>query len=144
MANAAYLASTLVAGLLVIGVVVLVLRSRGWNQYTPLAAYGMDSGAGRPRGGLSRMASSTNTWTIAYLVTVLAFLVGAIVTLSGAVSGQTIIVALVAAILVYLVAGVYVAMRGNGRPSAQAAAGSAITLGMLFVLAISVKLILGL
>ena len=39
------------------------------------------------------------------------------------------------------VVGVYVAMRDNGRPSAQAAAGSAVATGLLAVLAIAVVLV---
>jgi cbb3-type cytochrome oxidase subunit 3 len=144
MADPAYLAGTLVMGLLGVGVVVLVLRGRRWHHYAPTAAYGMDAGDGRPTSGLSRVANKTSTWTAAYALLVLGFLAGAIITLSGSISGPALIVALVAAIVLYLVGGVYLAMRGNGRPSAQAAAGSAVTLGLLFVLAISAKLVLGL
>lgn len=144
MADPAYLASTLVMGLLAVGIVALVVRGRRWRQYTPQAAYGMDAGGGRPASALSKISGATSTWTVAYLLLVLGFLAGAVVTLSGALPGPAVIVGLAAALLVYLVGGVYVAMRGNGRPSAQAAAGSAVVLGLLFVLAISVKLVLGL
>ena len=144
MANAAYLVSTLVMGLLALGVVVLVVRGRHWQHYTPRAAYAMDIAGGGPRSGLARVAGATSTWTLAYVLLVVGFLAGAIVMLSGAVSGPAVIGSLLAVIVLYLVGGVYLAMRGNGRPSAQAAAGSAIILGLLFVLGISVKLILGL
>lgn len=144
MAELGYLASTLVMGLLALGVVVLVVRGRRWQHYTPQAAYAMDAGGGAPQSGLARVAGATSTWTVAYVVLVLGFLAGAIVTLSGVVTGPALIVGLLAAIVVYLVGGVYLAMRGNGRPSAQAAAGSVVVLGMLFVVGISVKLILGL
>lgn len=143
MAEPAYLASTLVMGLLAVGVVVLVVRGRRWQHYTPRAAYAMDAGDGRPRSGLARVAGATGTWTVAYLLLALGFLAGAVVTLSGTLSGSALIVGLMAAIVVYLVGGTYVAMRGNGRPSAQAAAGSAVVLGLLFVLGISVKLVFG-
>ena len=144
MADTAFLTSTLVMGLLAVGVVVLVVRGRRWRHYTPRAAYAMDAGGGRPRSRLSRIAGATSTWTIAYFLLVLGVLVGALVTLTGIVSESGLIVGFVAALVVYLVGGVYLAMRGNGRPSAQAAAASAVTLGFLFVLAISVKLALGL
>lgn len=144
MANVAYLASTLVMGALGVGVVVLVLRGRRWHHYVPSVAYGLDAGGAAPGSVLSRVAGSTNTWTLVYLVTVLGFLGGALVTLSGAVNEMALIAGLVAVIVVYIVAGVYIAMRGNGRPSSQAAAGSAVTLGFLFVAAITAKLILGL
>lgn len=144
MADPAYLASTLVMALLAVGVVVLVLRGRQWHQYTPQAAYGMDAGGGRPRSALSRAVESTNTWTLAYVLLALVFLAGAVVTLSGGVSGSAVIVGLLVVVVAYLAGGVYIAMRGNGRPSAQAAAGSAVVLGGLVVLGISVKLALGL
>lgn len=144
MADPAYLASTLVMGLLGAGVVVLVLRGRRWYQYTPSAAYNMSAGDGRPTSGVSRIASAPSTWTVAFILLAVGVIGGATVTLSGAVPGPAMIVGLVVAIVVYLIGGVYLAMRGNGRPSAQAAAGSAVTLGLLFVAAITVKLILGL
>jgi len=144
MAVPGYLASTLVMGLLAIGVVVLVVRARRWRHYTPTAAYSMDAGGGLPKSGLARVAGATSTWTAAYVLLVLGVLAGAIVALSGVVSETGVIVGLVVGVVVYLVGGVYLAMRGNGRPSAQAAAGSAVTLGLLFVLGIAVKLVLGL
>lgn len=144
MAVPAYLVSTLVMGLLGLGVLVLVVRGRRWRHYTPMAAYSMDAGGGRPKSGLARVAGSTNTWTLAYVLLVVSVLAGAVVALSGVVSETGLIVGFAVALVVYTVAGVYLAMRGNGRPSAQAVAGSAITLGLLTVLGISIKLALGL
>ena len=142
MVNTAYLASTLVMGLLGVGVVVLVLRVRRWQQYTPRVAYDdIDAGGGRPTTGLARMAGQTNTWTVAYVLLVLGFLLGAVVYSSGAVTGMTMIAAVGGLIAVYLVGGIYFAMREHGRPSAQAAAGSAVATGMLSVLAITVTLL---
>jgi len=143
MADPAYLASTLVMGLLAVGVVVLVLRARQWHR-TPQAAYGGGAGGGQSSSALSRAVDSTNTWTLTYLLLALGFLAGAVVSLSGAVSGPAVIVGLVAVVVVYLVGGIYLAMRGNGRPSAQAAAASAVVLAVLVALGISVKLVLGL
>lgn len=144
MADLAYLASTLVMGLLGVGVVMMVVRGRKWHHYVPQTAYGMDAGEGRPVSGLSRLARETSTWTAAYILLVVGVIGGAVVTLSGAVSGSAMIAVLGVGVAVYLVGGVYFAMRGNGRPSAQAAAGSAVMLGFLFILAISLKLLLGL
>jgi hypothetical protein len=143
MANPAYLASTLAMGLLAVGIVVFVVRGRRWRQYTPRAAYAMDAGGGSPASALSRVAGATNTWTAAYILLVLGLLAGLIITLSDALSGGAVIAALGALLSAYLVGGVYFAMRGNGRPSAQAAAGSAIVLGLLFVFGIGVKLVFG-
>ena len=139
MVNTAYLASTLVMGLLGVGVVALMLRVRRWQHYTPRVAYDDIDAGGRPTTGLARMAGQTNTWTAAYILLVLGFLLGAVVYSSGAVTGTAMLAALAALVAVYLVAGIYFAMREHGRPSAQAAAGSAVATGMLSVLAITVS-----
>ena len=141
MVNTAYLASTLVMGLLGVGVVVLMLRVRRWQHYTPRVAYDDIDAGGRPTTGLARMAGQTNTWTVAYTLLVLGFLLGAVVYSSGAVTGMTMIAAVGGLIAVYLVGGIYFAMREHGRPSAQAAAGSAVATGMQSVLAITVTLL---
>ncbi|WP_123536272.1 hypothetical protein [Halosimplex salinum] len=142
MVNTAYLASTVVMGLLGVGVFVLAQRLRGWEHYTPRVAYGdIDAGHGRPATGLAGVAGRTSTWTAAYIVLVLGFLLGATVYASGAITGPSMIAALGALVAVYLVGGIYFAMREHGRPSAQAAAGSAVATGMLFVVAITVLLV---
>ena len=143
MANAAYLASTLVMALLGVGVVVLVLRGRRWEHYRPRAAYALDAGGGRPRSALSRVAGSTGAWTLGFVLLVGGFLAAVLVTVSGAISGTGVIAGLMAAIMVYLVGGVYLALRGNGRPTAQAVAGSAVMLGLLSVAVIGAKLVIG-
>lgn len=141
MVNTAYLATTGVMAALAVGVVVLVLRARRWEQYTPrFVPRGV--GGGVPTSGLSRLAGQTGTWTAAYILLVLGFMLGAMVYASGAVSGMAMLGALGGIIALYLVAGVYVAMVEHGRPSAQAAAGSAVATGMLFVLAITVLLVM--
>lgn len=144
MVAIAYLTSTLVMALLVVGVVVLVLRGRRWRHYTPQAAYAMDAGGGSPTAGLARIAASANTWTVAYVLLVVGVLAGAFVALTGAVSETGMIAGFGAALLVYVVVGVYAAMRTNGRSSAQAVGASAVTLGFLLILAVSAKLFLGL
>jgi len=144
MANAAYLASTLLMGLLGVGVVVLVLRGRRWENYRPQAAYGLSAGGGAPPSALSKVAGATSTWTVAFFLLALGFLAAVMVTVSGAIGGTAVIAGLSAMVVLYIVAGVYVALRGNGRPSSVAAAGSAVTLGLLFIAAITLNLILGL
>jgi hypothetical protein len=140
MVNATYLTSAVLTALLAAGVVALVLRGRRWERYTPRVA-DRELGGGSPATGLARVAGGTNTWTAAYIVLVVGFLLGAMVYSSGAVSGGAMIAAVVAIVSLYLVAGVYVAMVENGRPSAQAAAGSALATGLLLVLAITVVLV---
>lgn len=142
MAEMVYLASTVVMGLLGVGVFVLATRTRRWHHYTPQAAYDLDAGGGSPRSPLAKLAGSTGTWTVLYVLLVLGFMAGAMVYASGAITGPTVIAALGATVAIYLVGGVYFAMREHGRPSAQATAGSVITVGMLSVVAISAKLVL--
>jgi len=141
MVNTGYLASTAVMGLLAVGVVVFMLRARRWEHYTPQVAYDMDGGSGAPATGLARLAGQESTWTVAYVVLVLGFLLGAMVYASGAITGMAMMGALGAIIALYLVAGVYIAMVEHGRTSAEAVAGSAVTTGFLFVLVITLLLV---
>jgi hypothetical protein len=144
MANAAYLASTLMMGLLGVGVVVLVLRGRRWENYRPQAAYGLSAGGGAPRSALSKFAGATSTWTVGFFLLALGLLGAVVVASSGAVGGTIVIAGLAVAVVAFLVGGVYVALRGNGRSSSVAAAGSAMTLGFLIIAIIALNLILGL
>ncbi|WP_436923192.1 hypothetical protein [Halosimplex amylolyticum] len=143
MVNTAYLASTVVTALLGVGVVALALRSRRWHHYVPLAAYReVGADGSRPTSGLAQIAGRTSTWTALYVVLVLGFMIAPMVYASGAITGPAVIGAVGALVALYLVGGVYVALREHGRPSAQAAAGSAVATGMLFVLAITVLLVM--
>ncbi|MFB6150836.1 MAG: hypothetical protein ABEJ40_03430 [Haloarculaceae archaeon] len=142
MAGTTYLASTLVMGLIAIGVVAVVLRGRRWEQYTPQAAYDLDAGGPR-RSGISRFASAPSTWTATFLLLAVGFLVGVTASFGGGISGPALIAALAVVTGAYFVGGVYLAMREHGRPSAQAAAGSVLVLGLLLAGAIAVKLLLG-
>lgn len=142
MVNTGYLASTAVMGLLVVGVVVFMLRARRWEHYTPTVAYqDIDAGSGTPAAGVSRLAGEESTWTVAYVLLVVGFMLGAMVYASGAITGMAMMGALGAIIALYLVAGVYFAMVEHGRTSAEAVAGSAVTTGFLFVLAITLLLV---
>jgi len=137
MAETAYLASTVITGLLGVGVVVLALRARRWHHYTPQGAYGdLSAGGGPPASGLGRIARATSTWTAAYFLVVLTALGGVVAFASGALTGPALVAGLGAVVAFYLVAGVYIAIRENGRSNAQATAGGAITLGLLAILAI--------
>lgn len=140
MANTTYLASTVLMGLLGVGVVLFVLRSRSWRHYVPRVAAEVAAGD-RPPSALADLAGRTGTWTAAYVLLVLGFMFGAMASASGAITGPLVIGAVVALVAGFLVVGVYVAMRDNGRPSAQAAAGSAVATGLLAVLAITVVLV---
>jgi len=142
MAETVYLVSTAITVLLGTGVVVLALRSRRWREYTPLGAYSdLAAGEGRPGSALARVAGSTNTWTVAYVLAILTVLGGVVAYSSGSVTGPALLIGLGAIVGFYLVAGVYFAMRENGRSNAQATAGGAITLGMIAMLTIVVTLV---
>ncbi|WP_436929932.1 hypothetical protein [Halosimplex halobium] len=140
MANTTYLASMVLMGLLGVGVVLFVLRSRRWRHYVPRVAREV-AGGERPPSGLAGLAGRTGTWTVAYVALVLGFMFGAMAYASGAITGPAVIGAVVALVASFLVAGVYFAMRENGRPSAQAAAGGAVATGMLAVVAITIVLV---
>ncbi|QLH77064.1 hypothetical protein HZS55_07055 [Halosimplex rubrum] len=140
MANTTYLVSMVSMGLLGVGVVLFVLRSRPWRHYVPRTAYDLAAGE-RPTSGLAGLAGRTGTWTVAYVALVLGFMFGAMAYAGGMITGPLVIGAVVALVASFLVAGVYFAMRDNGRPSAQAAAGSAVATGLLAVLAITVVLV---
>jgi len=144
MANAAYLVSTLMMALLGVGVVVLVLRGRAWRNYVPQAAYGLAAGAGQPRSGLAKVAGSTNTWTVGFLVLAIGVLGAVWVVSSGAVSSTVALGLLGLGVVAYLVVGTYFAIRESGRSTAQATAMAVIILGLLFIAIISVNLVLGL
>lgn len=146
MANSAYLATMLITAVAVAGVAVLTLRVRRWRQYSPQVSYGgLDGAGGRRESALSRFANAPRAWTAAYLLLALGFLAGATAYAGGAALGipaTAVIGALVVVIVAYLVGGVYLALREHGRPSAQAAAGSAALLGLLVVAAITTRLVL--
>jgi len=140
MVNTTYLVSMVSMGVLGVGVVLFVVRSRPWRHYVPRASYDLAAGE-RPTSGLADLAGRTGTWTAAYVLLVLGFMFGAMAYAGGMVTGPAVIGAVVALVAAFLVVGVYVAMRDNGRPSAQAAAGSAVATGLLAVLAIAVVLV---
>jgi hypothetical protein len=136
----------LIMGLFGAGVLVFTLRVRHWSHYSPRVAYSaLDAGEGGPASALSRITGAPSTWTAVYVVLVVGFLGGATVyagDLGPATTGTAVIGALVALVPAFLLVGVYVSMRENGRPTAQATAASAITLGLLFVAAISARLVM--
>jgi len=140
MANTTYLVSMALMGVLGVGVVLFVVRSRPWRHYVPRAAYDV-AGGERPASGLTDLAGRTGTWTAAYVLLVLGFMFGAMAYAGGMITGPAVIGAVVALVAGFLVVGVYVAMRDNGRPSAQAVAGSAVATGLLAVVAITVVLV---
>jgi hypothetical protein len=146
MANALFLASTLVMGLLVAGVVALMVRGRPWRHYTPQVAYGkLSAGGGVPRSAISRAINTPSVWTAAFLLLVVVIIAGTVAVLggSGSVITAPVLIGLLGVVIVgNLVGGVFVAMRSNGRPFSQAIAASVVTLGALFLLGLTVRLVL--
>lgn len=145
MANTAYLASTLIMGLVVVGVVLLMLRVRRWESYRPAAAYDtLRAGEGGPESRLSRLAGDTGVWTLSFLLLAFGLTAGGTVYVSGvgsALAGPALFAAFGVMLTVYLLGGVYLAMRARQRSSAVSFGASAITLGLLFLVAVSIQLL---
>ncbi|MFB6088114.1 MAG: hypothetical protein ABEJ85_06295 [Haloarculaceae archaeon] len=145
MAGAIYLASTVVMGLLIVGIVVL-MRERPWHRYSPQAAYGqLRAGGDRPTSALHRLAARPGVWTVAFVLLALGLMAGTTVYVSGsgpALSGPVLIAGLAGLVVLYLVGSIYFVLREHGRPTAQAVGASVVTLGVLFVLGIALKLVL--
>jgi len=145
MAESIYLASTLIMGLLIVGVVALALRARRWEHYTPQVAYGdLNAGGGRPRSAIGRVVATPSVWTATYILLAVVFLGGVIVAAGGGVSmaGPAVMGALGAVLAGYVIGGVYVALRQHGRPTAQAVGGAAVALGGLFLIGLTLQLVL--
>lgn len=143
MAGLTYLVSTLVMGVVLVGVWFVVARLRHWERYSLPAT---DAQASRA----TRAAKTPGTWTVGFLLA--AFLAGggAILLVSDlgasiALASPVVLLSAVFALLLvgYLLWGVYHAVRVRGLGSAQAALAGVWTLGLLFVGAIAVTLVLG-
>ena len=95
MVNTTYLVSMVSMGVLGVGVVLFVVRSRPWRHYVPRASYDLAAGE-RPTSGLADLAGRTGTWTAAYVLLVLGFMFGAMAYAGGMVTGPAVIGAVVA------------------------------------------------
>lgn len=154
MAGINYVLSTVVMGLLMVGVAVAIVRVANWRQ-RPAAASGREGPGGSGEGdvlgryGAAIGAATRNptTWYVAFFVLVFGFVGGtiALVTSPPAIGGVVFLVlglAFGAVLCGFLVWGIYSSGRYRGLKSAQAAMAGAWALGSLLIVAITVKLIL--
>ncbi|WP_049902189.1 hypothetical protein [Halococcus agarilyticus] len=146
MAPLTYIASTLVTGLIVVGLVAALARSREWRSAAATP------GAVRT-GGTSAVTTLTETarsplgWTVAFLALVLvigggtiAFMTGAIPTAVGQALGVALVLVAATVMGGYLFWGVYHSARYRGIGSAQATGTGLWVLGMVLIVAIVVRL----
>lgn len=147
MAELTYIASGLLTGLFLVGLVVALARARQWKSYTQAV-----SGPGRGESALamfSEMARTPLAWTVAFLLLVFGAGAGAIAFVTGpslppvVSQGAGVGIAAVSLSLlgVYLFWGVYHSARYRGLKSAQAAAVGLWLFGILLVAAIVLQLV---
>lgn len=142
MAESAYIASALVTGGLLLGVLLLVSRLENWRQY--------DLAVPETRSRTADIADSPAAWTAGFLLLALVAGGGAVLLVSdapllAALGGSWVpLVGVFGALLgAYLLWGTYSSARFRGLHSAQAALLSAWLFGMLFVAAVAGKLVMG-
>ncbi|MFC7027360.1 hypothetical protein ACFQJ5_06755 [Halomicroarcula sp. GCM10025324] len=143
----AYLVSTALMGLLVVGVLLWLGRVRGWYQYSPAASGEGWSPGVPPKSTVDRLTGSTSAWLVAFALLVVGFLVGVVAFISapagsGGLAGPAVAVGGGLLLVGYLLFGVYISAKRRGHPSALAAAESATVAGTLFLVAITVRLVL--
>lgn len=144
----AYLVSTGLMGLLVVGVLVWLGRARGWYQYSPATATGGWSPGVGGETALDRLAGRTSTWVAVFTLLVVGFVVGVVAFISapaGSGSMAGLAVALGGGLLLvgYLLFGVYSSAKRRGHPDSLAVAESATVAATLFLVAVMANLLIG-
>lgn len=152
MAGVNYMLSTVVMGLLVVGVASAMVRIANRRQRPTTGGREerrSDEGDVLSRYGsvLSETARTPTTWYVAFFVLIFGFVGGAIALVASPpeVGGVVFLVlglAFAAVLCGFLVWGIYSSGRYRGLKSAQAAMAGAWTLGSLLIVAIAVKLVL--
>lgn len=145
MAALSYLVSTLVMGVVLLGVWLVVARARHWEHYTLPATVSADAEGSR----VTRAAQTPTTWIVGFLL--VTFLAGGATILlvsdvgASLALGPVVVVSAIFAVMLigYLLWGVYHSVRVRGLGSAQAALAGVWTLGMLFLGAVVVTLVMG-
>lgn len=150
MVEIGYLASGLVMGGLLVAVVAALGRVRDRPAVPAPASRGDRGTAGRLEevtAAAGDIAASPTAWVVLFLVLVVGFGAATFAAVAGATVPSGLGIALIAAfagiIGLYGLASVYGSLRGFGRPRAEAVAVSAFTVGLLGVLAITARLLLG-
>lgn len=133
-------------GVLLVAVVAAVLNGRDW-RYDDAAVGDRSASSGERAYHLAQQGmESQRVWILGFLVltfglggAVVLFLVGGPSSAMAATTGAAVAAVV---LLVFLVVGTYRTVRFRGRSSAGAAAVTAWTLGVLFLLAVAVNLLL--
>ncbi|WP_158059223.1 hypothetical protein [Halorussus halophilus] len=145
MAALPYLVSTVVMGVVLLGVWLVVARVRNWEQYALPATVSPDGTESRA----VRTAKMPTTWIVGFLLVTFVAGGGAILLVSDVGSSlaasPVVLFSAVFALLItgYLLWGVYHSVRVRGLGSAQAALAGVWTLGMLFLGAVVLTLVTG-
>ncbi|ADQ67151.1 hypothetical protein C499_05328 [Halogeometricum borinquense DSM 11551] len=143
MAQESLLVSFVLGVSLIAAVVVLI--GRGWRNYSVAGGW-----TTRESGSvLTRGADSPMMWTAAFLVAALAFGTAAVLFVAGAevpegmaaIGGAFLVAGTTLILILYVFYGTFVSARSRGLKNAQAAFLGAWALGMLFVVAIALKLL---
>lgn len=150
MAPLAFLASTLLMGVLLLAIVVGLMRARDWQRSPAGASGGGTIQSVAETDPLSGMMDRESLWVAAFLVLVLVFSGSAVLFVSDiplpGLGEVDIVPALAGAfglmLTGYLSYGIYVSARSRGRSSAMAAMISAWIIGLLFLVGLTVKLLL--
>ncbi len=138
MVDLANVASTVLMGLLLIGVVVAVIRGRDWYDYSPTPGDG-DLGE-----ALLALARRPVTWMVTFFVLVAGFGAATVLLVTDASlpGGSGLIWAGFGVVLGgFAFLGAYSAARTRGRPNAQAVAEGAFLVGLLLVAVIAARLV---
>lgn len=140
MVEVAYVASSVLMGALVIAIVVAILRLREWNEYSP-------GGEGDGLVSLRGLANSPTVWMVTFLLLLVVFGGTTLGYVSGAIPASAILPVLGGAtflvVVGYLFIAAYSSARSRGRPTSQAVAEGTTLTGLVFVLAIAAKLVVG-
>lgn len=138
-----FLLSTVATGAVLVAVAVFIRRLRHWRHDKPESeSSGFDA--------LASFFKDPRSWIASYALLMIVAAGGVYVALGGAGVPESLANAgpmilggiFAAAILVFVGAGTYTAVRGHNRSSSQAAGMGAFAVGLLLLAAIAVKLIL--
>lgn len=141
-----YIASTVLTGLLLVVLVVALARTRQWRSATTTIEGASHASTAT---ALAETARTPLGWTVAFFLLVIGFGGGTLVFVTGSVptavsrsAGVVLALVFAAALGGYLFWGVYHSARYRGLKSAQATGAGLWVLGLLFIVAIVVKLLM--
>ena len=129
-----YLASTVVMGLVVAGVVYAVVNGRSWKRYSPQAVGGERTDRGSVAGG--------RTWIVGFGILSIVAVGGTLAILQSGADGTVLIFGAAAVTVVsFLLVGTYATARSRGHPHAYAIGETVGMFGAVVILAIVVNLV---